>query len=260
MQNINPIYLLEPIAMIAMSVASIIYWRKKRTFRLAILGIAALAYFSAIIVKIVFQFLTYTSAVNYFGTPSVGIGLYFGLQTSFLEVGLAYVFARYLRKRIELTEKDAGAYGISLGFWENAVFIGALMLINLLTYYFIIGYGPQSYAQLIYNSISSASPSLFYSTSKALPLIGLALLERFSSLLAHFAWGFLVVVSIVRRKPLYFLIAMPMGLLDALVPYAGEMGIVVFEIVIFLLALLFITIAWIVYKREFSDSVKGSVT
>lgn len=74
----------------------------------------------------------------YFGSPSVVVGLYYGLQTVVFEVGLAFVVARYAVSRGKLGKNDAEAFGLGFGFWENAILLGAFSLVNLLAYYFIL--------------------------------------------------------------------------------------------------------------------------
>lgn len=249
-ENINPVYFLSPLIPVIFSFALIFYWRAKRSFRWIVLIYALLAYSVAIIAKAVFQLLTATQVVNQFGTESVVTGLYYGLQTSFLEVGLAYVFARYAVNRKTLSESDAEAYGISLSFWENGVLLGIFSLISIVSTYLAIAYGGPLVSQTVSSELLSTQPALFKGTLEALPSVGFSILERTSSLLAHFAWGFLVVISIVRKKPVYFIIALPMGLIDAFVPFVGILGIPLFEGIIFLLSLGFLAIALYVRKIE----------
>lgn len=249
-ENINPVYFLSPLAPIIFSFVLVFYWRAKRSFRWIVLVYALLAYGFAIMAKTIFQALTAAMVVQHFGSASVVTGLYYGLQTSFLEVGLAYGVARYAANRNVFSESDAEAYGISLSFWENGVLLGIFSLVSILSTYLAIAYGGSALSQTVSSELMKAQPSLFNGTLEALPNIGFSILERTSSLLAHFAWGFLVVISVVRKKPVYFLVALPMGLLDALVPLAGTMGIPIFEATIFLLSVGFLAIALYVRKLE----------
>ncbi len=249
-ENINPVYFLSPLAPIIFSFVLIFYWRARRSFRWVVLIYALLAYGFAIIAKSIFQALTAAYIIGSFGSASIITGLYYGLQTSFLEVGLAYIVARYALRREIFVESDAESYGLSLSFWENGVLLGIFSLVSILSTYLAIAYGGPAVSQTISNEIMKAQPSLFSSTISALPSIGFSILERTSSLLAHFAWGFLVIVSITRKKPVYFFTALPMGLMDALVPFAGTLGIPIFEATVFLLSLLFLSIALYVRKAE----------
>ncbi len=73
------------------------------------------------------QLLTLNSFEALFGQENeVALGLYFGVQTVFLEVGLAYVFARLAISRVKMQAADAEGYGLGLAFWENGIYVGAL--------------------------------------------------------------------------------------------------------------------------------------
>ena len=63
------------------------------------------------------------------------------------------------------------------------------------------------------------------------------------SLLLHFSWGYLCVVAAVTRKKKYFYLALPMGLIDALVPFSGTIGLVKYELLIFGLGVLTVVVA-----------------
>lgn len=248
-ENINPVLFIESVVPIAFSFILIFYWRAKRSFRWTILFLALMAYALAIIIKYVIQIFTISTVESYFGYVSPGTGLYFGLQTSFLEVGLAYLFAVYAFRRKALVESDAEAYGLSLSFWENGILLGALSFVSLLSDYLIIGAGG-GLGNLVRTELMNANPAYFAQTGVLLPSIGYSILERVSSLLGHFSWGYLTVIAAVRKKPVYFLVALPMGLMDALVPFAGRLGISTFELVVFSLSVLFLAIALIIGRRE----------
>ena len=193
---------------------------------------ALVAYIFAIVLKEVLQTFTAASVIATFGSESVVTGLYFGLQTSFFEVGLAFAVAWYFASQKRLFGKDAEAYGLGLSFAENGLLLGVLPLINLIAYYSVLS-SNTTLASTLYAQLLSGQPSLFYSTSRALPLVGFGILERVSSLLIHFSWGYLAVISAFYRKRRYFLLAFPMGLVDALVPFAPALGLGKFEAVIF---------------------------
>ena len=68
-------------------------------------------------------------------------------------------------------------------------------------------------------------------------LVALGTLERTSSILAHFSWGFLVVVAAASGRRRYLAAAAPMGLVDFRVPFALSLGPVEFETLVFALSL-----------------------
>jgi len=143
MQNIDPLYILEPLIVIVLSVGLILYWRSRgnRFTRYALI-FSLVAYAGAILVKIVVQLLTVTAVTTTFGSESIATGLYYGIQTSLFEVGGAFLVARYAVARGRFTEKDAGAYGISLAFWENGVYLGLFSLISIVSIYGVLAAGP----------------------------------------------------------------------------------------------------------------------
>jgi len=243
MENIDPLLILQPIIFIVMSVVAILYWRKRRGFRRILLLLSLVAYAVAIGAKVAIQAVTYTAVSDYFGTMSVGVGLYFGLQTVFLEVGLAYLVASFAQKRVNMNASDGVAYGISLGFWENAVLLGALSLVNLIADYALIASG-SSLGQLVYNALLNANPAYFSPPSVILPYVLIGTLERLSSLLVHVAFGTLCVLAVLTRRRRFLAYAMPMGLVDAFVPFAS-LNLYVFEGGLFLLSLGFIAVAWV---------------
>jgi hypothetical protein len=242
MQNIDPLYISQPVIVIAVVVALMVYWYFKRRFHLSVWVYSLIAYGVAIALKYVVQIPTITPVINYFGSNSVGLGIYYGLQTVIFEVGLAFVIAWYAVSHGKLGEKDAEAYGSGLAFWENAVLLGALSLINLVTYYFILQTN-SDIAQTLYNQLNNNAPALFAPASEALRSVALGTLERFSSIMIHVAFGYLCFMATVYRKKRLFFIALPMGFIDFLVPLAQNM-IVVFEAVVFGLAALSVVVAW----------------
>lgn len=256
--NINPIYFLSPLIPLVFSFGVIFYWRAKKGLKWMVLAYALVAYALAIIIKTVFQTATVSYILSNFGAVSIVTGLYYGLQTCILEVGLAFAVAAYAVRRKNLSASDTKSYGLSLGFWENGILLGIFPLVSLLSDYLVIAYYP-SLAGVVRSALISAQPSLFEPTSaSSLLTIGLSALERLSSLLAHLSWGILVVLAATRRKLIYFAIAFPMGLIDALVPYAGSIGLVKFELILFALTVLFIFIAILAERRERTKKDSGN--
>lgn len=251
MQNIDPIWLAEPASIIALMVGIILYWRFKRRFAVAVLLYSLLAYSAAILVKGIFQEATFSDFRGIVGQNNhAALGLYYGLQTVLLEVGAAYLVARFAVSRGKMKAQDAEGYGIGLAFWENAVLIGILNLVNLSADYAILSVGGNnsSIAQTVYNAISTSQPSLFWPPAEALPFIGYALLERVTSLLFHFSWGLLCLFAAYYRRVGLFLLALPMGLLDFLVPFEPVLGVGRFEAIIFVLGLIVLGLTLLVTR------------
>lgn len=228
MENIDPLYFLTPLVVISFSFGLAAYWRTKRRLTLFVLLFSSFAYFGAIFAKYVIQSLTYAPFQTAVGTNPVALGAYFGLQTTFLEVGGAYLVANYAVSRGTIGANDAEGYGISLSLWENGVLLGAPLLLNYAFYYVTLSSGSEGASQL-FAALNQAAPTLFDPPSTALPLIGYATLERFSSLLLHFSWGYLCVLAAALKRRRLLLLAMPMGLADFFVPLAGAMGTAAFE-------------------------------
>lgn len=248
MQNIDILFILQPLIVIAICLGLIIYWRVKRSFRIIVLLFSLIAYALAIALKYAVQIPTASTVINYFGANSIGTGVYYGLQTVIFEVGLAYLVAYLAVKYGKMVKKDAEAYGLGLGFWENAVLLGLLPLINLVSYYMILS-GDSFIAQTLYNQLSQNTPGLFAPPIEALGSVALGVVERTSSIIIHFAWGYLCVAAAVSRKKKFFLLALPMGFIDFLVPFASSMSIIVFEAVVLILAVVSLLVAWYTTKQ-----------
>jgi hypothetical protein len=248
MQDIDPVILLEPVLFMAFGAGTVVYWRMKRRLLGTVLLLSLAAYAGAIALKEVVQFYTFNAVASYFGAVSWQTGLYLGLQTCIFEVGLAYLVVRYAVAKKRMDGGDAEGYGVSLGFWENAVLLGALSFVNLAATYVIISDGllPQS----VYQTLVSDSPGLFYTPQQLAVPVAFATLGRVSSFLAHLAWGYLCVFAASFKKPVYLFVALPMGLLDALVPFAQEVPTWEFELVIFALSLFFFALAWRITAKE----------
>lgn len=236
MQNIDLFYFLQPVVTIAFSAGLIIYWHLKRDFTKAAFGHSLLAYAGAIAIKVVVQALTYNAFLTRFSDNASALGIYLGGQTVFFEVGGAFLVAAWAASRGKLNVKDAEGYGLGLAFWENAGYVGVFGLFTLVSVYLTLASGGPT-AQKFYSDLISTRPDLFYPASLALPLIGYGLLERVTSLLFHFCWGYLCVLAACLHKRQYLLLALPMGLLDFFVPFANSVGTPVFEAFIFVLGL-----------------------
>lgn len=254
MQNIDPIILLGPVLYVLLGAGLVLYWKYRRRLTVAVLVLSAVAYFLAIGLKVIVQDLSYSWIVSTFGATSAAAGIYFGAQTSFFEVGLAYLVARVAISKKQIGAGDTEGYGVSLAFWENAVLLGALTLFNLLVTYAIIANGLMPQAE--YQTIANSEPSLFYPPAQLLFPTALGVLERVSSFLIHFAWGYLCVLAAYLGRKRYLLIALPMGLVDALVPFAGDVSLWVFEATIFTISFGAFLVAWEVTKEDRRNGYK----
>lgn len=144
-----------------------IYWHKKRHFHLNIWLYSLAAYVIAIALKYAVQLPTINALI---GAGDVVLGLYYGLQTVFFEVGLAYLFAHFAVKRGKMDRRDAEAYGSGLGFWENVGLLGILSLINYVAYYAILSNGG-SLADTLYTQLSQGAPDLWSTKQPRCPLL-----------------------------------------------------------------------------------------
>ena len=242
MQNIDPIFILQPVIVIIIATGLMVYWHFKRHFHLSVWLYTLAAYAVAITLKYAVQIPTITPVTNYFGLHSAGLGVYYGLQTVIFEVGIAFVVAWFAVSRGKLDRRDAEAYGSGLAFWENAVLLGILSLINRVTYYSILSTNTPL-AQTLYNQLNTNAPGLFAPASTALSSVALGVVERVSSIMIHVAWGYLCIMAAIYHKKRLFLIALPMGFIDFLVPFAAN-SIVAFEAVFFALSVLSVVVAW----------------
>ncbi len=243
MQNINVLFFLSPIIVIIISSALVIYWYRKRHFRWTALIFSLAAYAGAIALKYAVQIPTINLVKD---SGPVVLGAYYGIQTMVFEVGLAFLVALIALRYRELSGKDAEGYASGLAFWENAGLLGILILINYVTYYSVLS-SNTPLAQQLYDQLTSNAPGLFASNQEALGLVGIAVFERVSSIIIHFAWGYLCFMAAYHHKSRLFLIALPMGLVDFFVPFAASAPIM-FEVLFFALAVVSLAVAWYVTK------------
>jgi hypothetical protein len=246
MPNIDILYVIQPVIVIVIASLLMLYWYRKRRFHATVLLYSLIAYGVAIALKYAVQIPTIDAVTSYFGEHSVGLGVYYGLQTVFFEVGLAFLVAWFAVRRGALEKKDAEAYGSGLAFWENAVLLGMLSLINLISYYSILSTNT-SLAHTLYDKLNANAPQLFAPASEALRSVALGVVERTSSIIIHLAWGYLCFMAAYHHRRRLFLVALPMGFIDFLVPFAQN-AIVIFEAVVFALSVISLLIAWYVTR------------
>jgi hypothetical protein len=157
LQNIDLVYLFQPLIAIFVSVGLVVYWHYRRSFRMVVLVFSFLAYATAIALKVVLQSATLASFESYFGTNLTVLGLYFGVQTMVFEVGLAYLVSSWAVHRRKLRIRDSEAFGLGLALWENAGLLGVLTLFSLLSIQLALSAGGQS-AQELYASLLRNRP------------------------------------------------------------------------------------------------------
>jgi len=261
LQNIDPVFVLQPVLAIAACTLLLVFMRRRTGFDLFVLWYSFIAYAVAIALKYAVQLPTIDAVTDYFGQQSVGLGVYYGAQTVFFEVGMAYLVSSYAVRKGKLRAKDAEGYGAGLAFWENAVLLGALPLINYIAYYAILSTNTPL-AQTVYNLLIQNASELFDPVPQALASVALGTLERLSSIMIHFAWGYLCLMAAAYGKRRLFLFALPMGLVDFLVPFANAIGIGVFEGAVFVIGVFAVFVAWQAVKRVRADmerSLPGAV-
>jgi hypothetical protein len=229
-QTINPVYILQPLIFFLISLGLVLYWRYRRRFTRNVILYSLLAYSTAIALKYLVQIPTAKLVFDTFGAASVASALYLGLQTVVFEVGGAFLIAYYAVLRGKFEAKDAEAYEIGLAFWENGVLLGLIPMINLVATYVLLS---SNASGTLFQQINNSQPYLFNPPAQVMILFAWSTLERISSLLAHFSWGYLCVLASAFRRWRYFTIALPMGLLDALVPFAPSYSLPVFESLLF---------------------------
>ena len=80
-QNIDPVYFLQPVITILLTVTLVVYWHYRRSFTRAVLIYSALAYIGAIAAKVIAQAATFNSFQARFSDNAAVLGAYFGAQT-----------------------------------------------------------------------------------------------------------------------------------------------------------------------------------
>ncbi len=221
------LYLIQPYVITLGAFALLYVYYRKHLLTTALLLISALAYFLAIAAKVIFQ------AIFLEPSDLVLAGLYFGLQAVIFEVGLAYMFALYATFKHRLRAEQAPAFGAGLAFWENGVLFGLLLIPDLL-------------AQIITGMSGLPSGSV----GQVLQPVAIGLIERISSILAHFSWGILTAIAAASGKRRYLAAALPMGLIDFLVPFASSYNMWIFEAVILVLSVLSLAVTYLLTKKD----------
>jgi hypothetical protein len=227
---VNPLvwlYLAQPITAFVVTFLLLLVYYRRDFLTVELLGFSFLAYSVAIGGKVMVQL--------FLSAPSnlVLAGAFYSLQTVLLEVGLAYLFARYALAKNSIRAAQAPAYGAALAFWENGLLLGILAL-------------PATIVAISAGGSGLPSGSL----GEVLALVALGTLERLSSVLLHFSWGVLTVIAAASRKTKYLWVALPMGLVDFLVPFANSFSLLAFELTVFLLSALSLVVTYLMTRKD----------
>ncbi|MDG6985576.1 MAG: YhfC family intramembrane metalloprotease [Nitrososphaerota archaeon] len=242
-------------------VGLVVYWRRSRVFSRGAMLYSLVAYAGAIALKYAVQLPTINAFEASTGGSLVALGVYYGAQTAAFEVGGAYVVARLAVSRSRLKAEDAEGFGLGLAFWENAALLAVPMLLEYSLYYVVLSSPNSLAAQVLYPVLAKQSPGLFLSPAAALPLVGYSILERVSSLVSHFTWGFLCLFAAVLNRKRLFFIALPLGfVIDFLVPFAGAIGLGVFELTIFAISIAALAGALSLVRRSALPGGAGTVS
>ncbi len=213
MTNLTPLVI--PLISIIVGVIPIFFFKKN----LPLFAIAFLSYFIAIIAKILIQ----STFLGFFHTPSIPTYLSYGILTTVLEPGFAYLFLLVFKPK-GLNANLGLSYGAYLAFCENAVLLGVLSLPN----YLIV-------------SLSISASQILAHT-----------LDRLSSFLLHTFWGFSATLSMTKKDLRYLLISMPYGMTDSLAAYydfTHAIPLLVFSTIVLLISLSSIPLMVYWYKK-----------
>ncbi len=225
------LYLIQPLSIITVTSLLLTWYHRKKRLTPAVLGLSAIAYFVAIIGKVLLQ--NSLAAGGLLPSNSYALGVILGLETSVLEIGVSFLVAQDALEKRRMKIEAAPAYGMGLAFWENGVLLGVFALPVLVW------------------AITSGKTALQYgSPSVVLWLVALGTLERVSSILIHFSWGILTVVAAVSGKMKYLYVALPMGFVDALVPFAPSLGLATFELIVFTISLASLLATYVLTKND----------
>jgi len=207
---VNPWLSLAGFGMIGVGFAALFYWSRYKRIRPLFYGIGLLAWFLAILIKVVLD-LTVTSSILGLAPPEYRVltaCLYYGLRTGVFEASILYIFL--LKMKIgKIGFEDAVGIGITYGAVE-AILNGFSNIVNVLTFYFMPGLIeqlPEAQREFIVSSLSLDTIVVFA------PII-----ERISALIIHIAAAVFVVLAL--KTGLRYLLAAVMykSLVDGIIP------------------------------------------
>lgn len=228
------IILLLPTISVLVGIIPLFFVKRK----LGLLGLAIVAYFIAILAKEAIQL----PFLKFFETPSTPTYIAYGLQTTFLEPGFAYLIL-YLVRKTYISIKDISygfSYGVYLAFSENALLVGLLSLPSYIL--ILLGLAP--------------TPINLTTTSTILSSLIPYTLDRISSLVLHTFWGFSAYLSILKNNKLYLVISMPFGMLDSLTAwwdFTRPFSYLEFSIIVFLISI--ISVLVMIYESNIQNKL-----
>ncbi|RLE62467.1 MAG: hypothetical protein DRJ38_09585 [Thermoprotei archaeon] len=207
---VNPWLSLAGFGMTAIGFAALLYWSKYKKIRPLFYGIGLLAWFLAILIKVVLDFTLTSSILNLAPREHrvLAACLYYGLRTGLFEAGILYLFLLKLKiKRISF--EDAVGIGIAYGAIE-AILTGFSNIVNILMFYFVpelIEQIPEAQREIIVSSLNLETIVIFA------PII-----ERASALIIHITSAILVVLAL-KYGLKYLLAAIAYkSLVDGIIP------------------------------------------
>ncbi len=205
---------LGPVGMILVGVLSIIIWRFRSRTKMKYFLVGGAVWAAAISLKLVLE-LTITPKLLWIS--SLGstvflavIGAYVGIRTGLFECGLTYI--TFIKSDLRnMSFDEAVAFGIGFGALE-AILLGFQSLIQILMFTFnpkLLFLIPESQRRIVEASLSMPT------WVAAAPVI-----ERIFTLFSHIFAILLILVSVARSRPIFFLLSFSYkSLLDALLPY-----------------------------------------
>ncbi len=189
MSYVDPAAIAEVTLAMVIGIVPVLYFRRDGI----LFAIAALAYFIAIVAKIVVE----QSFAAFFAQKEIAAYISYGALTAVFEIGFAYAFVHSYRGGYR---PDKGwAYGAYLAFFENTVFIGVLGIFSLLALS-LLGNSPQGQNTPLPAELLTVTSSAF---------------ERITSFIAHAVWGYMVFYAAMKKKPFQVLLAVPLAFIDS---------------------------------------------
>jgi uncharacterized membrane protein YhfC len=183
-----------------------------------------------------------------------------------LRAGVVEEFARFLAFKVFLRKQqapgDAVMYGVGHGGMEVLLVLTLSMVSNLLFVFManagmldlLIASAPDQADALnaAVGTLANANPLLF----------GMGLFERVSAMILQISFSVIVFCAVRQRKPLHLVLAILLHTLvdsGGLLLINGWVGIELYELIIFAVAVLYALIAWMFARRYNAEKNKALV-
>lgn len=232
------------------------------------------AFFTGCGIMFVFAFVLESAAHSLFLRGSMGnaimgniwlYGLYGGMMAAlFEETGRMIAFRFFLKKQSD-ADGNAWMYGAGHGGFE-AFYILFISGINNLTIAALINSGmiETLTSGLSGAALSSAEGVITQMQTMSWWMFLLAPLERIAAMLAHFSFSVFTWFAVKERKMKYYALALCIHfvldfatvVLNGYLMVLGDMGTVLTEAVIWIMAGTFLTAAWKFYKNHRTDRME----